>query len=141
MFRNHIYVFALFVSLASVSCSTPKTISRNDLRSNLLTAISLASETELFIGQLQRGRIAPVFAEGHLAYLGKEVSRLADELCQARADEATAAALETLRSQLDSLGSTLSDLKEKSGDRERLSVGRQQTVGIRMMLAQAKDEL
>ena len=54
--------------------------SREELHSDFLAAISLASETELFIDQLQEGRGTLTFAEGHLAYLHKEAVRSAGAL-------------------------------------------------------------
>ena len=87
MFHVRKCILILFVGLALVSCSRPKIISRDELRSDLLAAISLASETELFINQLQEGRATPEFAAGHLEYLRKDASRFANELRQARTDE------------------------------------------------------
>jgi hypothetical protein len=141
MCQSRKYILTLFVSLALVSCSRPKTISRDELRSDLLAAVSLASETELFIEQLQEGRATPAFAASHLDYLHKEASRSTDELRQAHADERMAGALENDHAQLDSLAMMLADLKEKSVDKESLSAARQQAAKIRMILEHAKSEL
>ena len=67
-------ILIMVLGLALVSCSGPKTISRDELRSDLLAAISLASETQLFINQLQDERVAPAFAKGHLGYLSKDLA-------------------------------------------------------------------
>jgi hypothetical protein len=106
-------ILTMFLGLALLSCSGPKTIPRDELRSDLLTAISLTSETELFINQLQERRVTLAFAEGHMKYLGKEASRLADKLRQAIADDRITGALESGRAQLDSLAMMLADLKIK----------------------------
>jgi hypothetical protein len=53
----------------------------------LISAISLASETELFIDQLLEGRATPTFAQGHLDYLRHEATRAADALQEAHAGE------------------------------------------------------
>jgi hypothetical protein len=134
-------ILTIFLGLALVSCSHPKTISRDDLRSDLLAAISLASETQLLINQLQERRVTSAFAEGHLRYLGKEASRLADELRQASADDRITSALVSGRAQLNSLAMMLADLKNKTGDEESLAAGRQQAARIRMSLEHAKDEV
>jgi hypothetical protein len=135
------FILILFVALALVSCSGPKTISRDQLRSDLLAALSLASETELFIGQLQEGRVTTSFAKGHLEYLRKEALRNADQLGQVRADGRMAGQLEKGRAQLDFLVTLLADLKDKSADEETLSAGKEQAEKIRLILEHAKDEL
>jgi hypothetical protein len=140
MSQSRKYILTIVFALTLVSCSGPKTISRDELRSDLLAAISLASETQLFINQLQEGRVTPAFAKGHLGYLGTEGSRLDDELRQAKADEGLAGALGNGRAQLDSLTTMLADLKRKTGNKESLSAGRQQVTRIRMILEHAKDE-
>jgi hypothetical protein len=141
MSRSGKCILVALLSLALGSCSRPKTISGDALHSDLLAAISLASETELFINQMQEGHVTPAFAEGHLSYLDKEASRSASELRQARADKRMDGALETGLVQLDSLATMLADLKQKSGDKDSLSSGRQGAIKIRMILEQAKAEI
>jgi hypothetical protein len=131
----------LFFVLASVSCSRSKTISRAELRSDVLGAISLASETELFTNQLQEGRVTAAFAKGHFEYSFKEATRSANELRQGYADSRIAGALENCHAQLESLATLLGDLKEKPFDKERLSAASQQAARIRMILQHAKEEL
>jgi hypothetical protein len=131
----------MFLLLSLFSCLRSNTISRDQLRSKLLAGISLASETELFIDQLQKGRATSAFAKSHLAYVYQEASRSADELRQTHVNERMADTLENGRAQLDSLATMLAGLKEKPGDQESLSAGRQQAARIRMALTQAKDEL
>jgi hypothetical protein len=129
------------LSLSLVSCFRSKTISRDELRSDLLAAISLASETELFIDKLQQGRATPAFAKGHLAYVYNEASRSSDDLRQARASERMVDALESGLAQLDSLTTMLAGLQGKTGDKESLSAARQEAARIRMVLTRTKDEL
>jgi hypothetical protein len=45
-------VLSLIAVLVFVSCARAKTITADELRSHLLSALSLASETDLFIGQI-----------------------------------------------------------------------------------------
>jgi hypothetical protein len=100
-------ILLMLLGLILVSCSHTKTISREERRSDLLAAISLASETELFIDQLQEGRVTQTFAEVHIAYLHREASRSADRLRQAPADERMTGAIEKSRAHLDSLTTIL----------------------------------
>jgi Mg2+ and Co2+ transporter CorA len=134
-------ILILSLSLTLVSCSRPRTIYAEELRSDLLAAISLASETELFIHQLQEGRATASFAEGHMAYLGKEARESADELHQKHADNAMAGALENCRAQLVSLAALINNLEDKSRDKKSLSAGAEQAANIRMSLEHIKDEL
>jgi hypothetical protein len=135
------YISTIFLCLTLVSCSRPKTIHADELRSHLMAAISLASETELFINQLQERRFTSAFAEGHARYLSKEASRLADELRHASADGRIKSALEIGRTQLNSLEIMLAELEKKTGDRESLSAERQQATKIGMILEHTKNEL
>jgi hypothetical protein len=134
-------ILTIVLGLTLVSCSGPKTISRDELRSDLLAAISLASETQLFINQLQGERVTPAFANGHLGYLSTEASRLDAELRQAKTDEGLAAAHESGRPQLDSLTTMLADLINKTAEQESLFAGRQRAARIRLILEHTKDEL
>ena len=71
-------ILILLICLILASCSRPKTVPRKELRSDLISAISLASETELFLGQLLEGRATPLFAQSHLEHLHQEATRAAD---------------------------------------------------------------
>ena len=140
MFVGRRYVIPILAGMALVSCSGNKTLSRDGLRSALLEGISLASETELFIDQLQQGRTTQAFAEGHLAYLEQEAWRSANELRQART-AGRMIAVENGRIQLNSLATMLADLKNKVGDKQGLSARRQQAAKVRTILEHAKDEI
>lgn len=139
--RSRTCTLILLLSLTLVSCSRPKTITRDELGSDLLAAISISSETELFIHQLQEGRTTASFAESHMAYLVKQATQSADELRRAHADQAIVGALENGRAQLDSLTGLLTALKNKTRYKENLSSAAQQAAKIRMILEHTKDEL
>jgi hypothetical protein len=128
----------LLIGLAAVSCSSPKTISREELNSDLLAAISLSSETELFISQLQKSRVTTQFAEVHLEYLTKEVARSAHELSEGTPNDGLAGAAENCHAQLKSLANILTGLKGKTGDMDRLSADKQQVERIQNVLEHSK---
>jgi hypothetical protein len=113
-------------------------MSDQDLRSDLLVSISLASETELFIHQVQQDRVTTAFAKGHMAYLAKDS---ADELRQAHANNATKGALENGCEQLDLMAALLTGLKDKTGDKASLSAAAERAANIRMSLEHTKNEL
>jgi hypothetical protein len=138
---SHNCFLTVSLGLAMVSCSRSKTTSRDELRSDLQAAVSLASETELFTDQLEEGRATRAFAEVHLTYLEKDVARSAQELHQANPNDSMVGPLEAGRTQLDSLARVLAILKEKSGDDESLVAGKKQAVRIQSILQHAKDSL
>lgn len=123
--RRAALVILLAIALLT-SCSRTKIISQGELRSDTLSAISLAAETELFIGQVQQHRVTQHFERGHLEYLREEAAQQAKELRQSDAAPALAPKLETCRSQLESLGAGLATLKKDPTDVDRLSALKQQ---------------
>lgn len=68
-----IAIFTLTPALAGVTAAYDK------LRSDLRSALSLAAETDLFIGQINRNRLLPQFRTSHAEYLRAEVQRRAKE--------------------------------------------------------------
>jgi hypothetical protein len=131
----------LLACFAFNSCSHAKTMSRDELRSSILAAVSLASETEVFIDQLEEGRVTDAFAQGHLNYLSNEVMRSANELRQARTESQLGDALLTSRMETDSLAKTLSDLKAKASDAESLTATRNKVARIAGILLSTAQEL
>ena len=69
---------------ALTSCSRQKTMSRDELQSNLRSAESLAAETSTFIDYVRQNRATDQYAKGHAEYLLSAVGRIATELHQAR---------------------------------------------------------
>ena len=137
--RKHILI--LLICLVLASCSRSKTVSRQELRSDLVAAVSLASETELFIGQLLEGRATPAFARGHLDYLRQEATRAADTLREAHAGEGMAGQLESCRAQMAALALLLAGLENRAEATDKLSDDRQQARRIRLVLEQENAQL
>ena len=57
----------------SCGCSTPKSPTRDDLRSALRSADSYAAETEMFIDFVQQGHATKQFAVNHAAQLSRQI--------------------------------------------------------------------
>lgn len=132
---------ALVVLLATVllaSCSRVKTVSANELRSDMLSAISLAAETELFIDQVERNRSTVSFERGHLEYLRQQAADEIQQLRDARARTSLAPRLEMCRAQLESLETELAILEKSSTASDRLSAAKQQVAKIRTALEHAE---
>lgn len=132
---------ALVVLLATLfltSCSRTKSISESDLRSDTLSAISLAAETQLFIGQIQQKRTTQSFARGHLEYLRQQAVEEIQQLRGAHAESGLVPWLETCRAQLESLATELAILGKNSTASDRLSAARQRVAKIQAGLEHAE---
>src|ERR1051325_311878 len=90
----------------SLGCGN-KEESREDLQSELVQSISLASETETFIGYMRQGRATYSFASGHLQYLLNEVNRNAQELSSLKASPDLTYAVNLDRVQLNLLAAEI----------------------------------
>lgn len=73
---------AVLLLLVSTGCSRKKTLTSDDLKSQLTQAISFAAEEEMFVDYVRAGRATSNFAEQHAAYLDAEIQRSADELAK-----------------------------------------------------------
>src|SRR5690242_13166944 len=94
---------AILLLLVSTGCSRKKTLTSDDLKSQLTRAISFASEEEMFVDYLNVGRGTSSFAEQHAAYLDAEIQRSADELAKAVPQSGNLSTLERCRIQLNQL--------------------------------------
>src|SRR5690242_11821424 len=77
--------FVLVILIALSSAASPMTPDKR--RSDLLAAFSLASETELFIGQILDHRLLPHFQSGHADYLRQEAEHLAKDTGKSSRDD------------------------------------------------------
>jgi hypothetical protein len=137
--REHILI--LITCLFFASCSRSKDVSPEELRSDLASGVSLASETELFVSQLLQNRIAPAFAGAHLNYLRREAKRASDALQEARASEGMSSQLASCRAQMAELASLLANLENNTGDRNQLSHASEEARRIRKILEHANAEI
>lgn len=92
----------LFVFIL-VSCSQSKTLTVEDMKSELASAVSLASETQMFVEQWQRDRLTGSFIKTHLDYLRQEAGSSIKELDESRVEPSSAATAEICRTQLKAL--------------------------------------
>ena len=101
--------FTIILLLAC--CSRQQRLSRDDLHSQLTSAASLASETELFLEYVQQNRSTRAYAQGHTDDLTAEVKRSAEELRDHSVSPELEPSLDLCRTQLELLANTLSDLQ------------------------------
>jgi hypothetical protein len=133
-------VHCLIAMLVFVSCGPAKTITTDELRSHLLSAVSLASETDLFIGQIEEGRVLQQFRVGHADYLREEARRQAQELRESRSDSGDTKAHALCAEQLELLIHELTLIRVPNHD-ETLPGARQRVQDIREALRAAEASL
>jgi hypothetical protein len=73
------------------------------MKSELASAVSLASETQMFVEQWQRGRLTGSFIQTHLDYLRQEAGGSIKELDESRVEPSIAAKSEICRTQIRAL--------------------------------------
>jgi hypothetical protein len=132
---------AVLLLLASTGCSRKKTLTSDDLKSQLTKAISFASEVEMFVDYLHANRATSNFAEQHAAYLDAEIERSADELANAVPPPGTQSALQCCRIQLNQLREELWKVRIHREDKDALSATKARVEEIRRDLEQAKSAL
>lgn len=133
-------VLSLIAVLVFVSAASAKTIKAEELRSHLLSALSLASETELFIGQIEEGRILQQFRMGHADYLQQEARRQAQEMRESRSDSGDTRAPARCAEQLELLIHELTVIRVPNHD-ETLAGALQRVQAIREALKASEASL
>jgi hypothetical protein len=96
----------LVIVLALTSCATAATM-ENELRSDLHSALSLASETELFIQQIESGHLLAHFQAAHADYLRSEAQREAKEARDSEGKAQNPIGFDLCAKQLESLSREL----------------------------------
>jgi len=132
---------AVLLLLVWTGCSQKKTLTSDELKSQLTRAISFASEEEMFVDYIRAGRATSNFAEQHAAYLDAEIQRSADELAKAVPQSGTQAALQRCRIQLNQLREELWKVRMQREDKNALSASEARVEEIRRDLEQAKSAL
>lgn len=135
--------FFAVVAIASLlcGCGHQKIIGRDDLRSGLTAAISLASETQTFIDYAGHQRATANFAQGHLAYLVETARQSAKELHESAPVHSIAQQFPDAQQQLDALARQLSKLRDQLAARTVTPLSIQDLNGIRHTLEQIQTSL
>lgn len=127
--------------LLLASCSRQKTVSADELRSDLTEAISVAAEAETFLDYVSQGRATANYAKGHIQYLAEEANRSAKELRQAAPEASTEKVFPRSREQVDSLVHEIDTLRATIDRPQAIADSRQKISSIRAALEQAKARL
>ncbi|MES2220164.1 MAG: hypothetical protein V4587_04275 [Acidobacteriota bacterium] len=115
--------------------------SRDDVHSDLIKSISLASESETFVRYLRQHRSTYYFASGYLNDLLNEVNRTAKELSNLNASPDLMDALNVDRVQLSLLAVQIDNVDRHLQQADVLAASEDQIRKIRMSLVQANSSL
>ena len=118
-----------------------KEASREDVRSDLIKSISLATEAETFVRYVGQGHATYYFASGHLHYLLDEVNRSAQELSNLNASPDLRDALNLDRAQLGLLAGQIENVRRHIQQPQVLTNSEQQIREIHRTLVRAKSSL
>jgi len=108
-------VLLLLLSVCA-GCKKGRNLTGEDLRSELRTITSVASETKLFIAQIREQRVTRAFAEGHFRYLRDQNEETSQDLTKASATGRNDAILREARVQAAELSRELSELAQSGQD-------------------------
>ena len=122
-----------------VSCSQSKTLTAEDMKSELVSAVSLASETRMFVEQWQKDRLTGSFIKAHLGYLQQQTRSSIEQLEDTQAEPAVASKAEICRTQLKALQLELRSLRTDDDSHVRpLRIDCQKIEQIRKSLQDTK---
>jgi hypothetical protein len=133
----------MFLVLSSLllSCAQRRTITREELRSELTSAISIAGATEMSIDFVSRKQSTHNFAVGQFTYLSNHLNDTAKDLDKSSAEAGLAQSLKKSRAQVDALSSELNAVVHETGSPEALLGSKRRVDAIRAELEQAKASL
>jgi hypothetical protein len=133
--------FALGSILFLCACSSHKTLTRDDLRSEMVSAKSLAAEAALFLDYVGQHRATKHYAEGQIEYLTQEVENSSQELRKSSPAQGEEDALQKLKAQVDALNSELHSIHEKLNDQAALATAKEHIANIRQSLDDANSSI
>jgi hypothetical protein len=123
------------------SCSRQKTVSIDDLRSDITAGESLAAEEVFFIDYLNQHAGMRHFAQGHMQYLTEEAARSAKQLQESKPAPGADQQLELCRNLLARLHEELSSSVRHIGNPAALLGDKQALIALRSTLEQARSAL
>jgi len=133
--------FAVGSILVLPACSRHKTLTREELRSEIISAKSLAEETEMFLDYVRQDRATKYYAQGHIEYLTDEVENSRQELHQSSPVQGEADAFQKLSAQFDALNTELHDLRGKLEDKNALATAKERIERIQRALDAASSSI
>jgi hypothetical protein len=126
----------VLLSSLVVSCAGRRTITREELRSDLISAISAAGETEMSIDFVVRGQMTRSFASGHFRYLANQLEDSTKELSDSMAAPGLQESVRNGRVQVDALSGELKAIASEADSPQALANAKQRLEAIRKVLEQ-----
>ncbi|HEX6773073.1 MAG TPA: hypothetical protein VF126_13665 [Acidobacteriaceae bacterium] len=136
--RAYGFVLLLGGAASLGSCAQRHSLSREELRSDLTSAISAASETELSIDFVLRGKTTQDFAAGHFRYLERNLRDTIKQVAGSTPEPGLEEKATRSRAQMDALESMLTAIASDTKDPDALMAAKQRVHAIRIALAQEK---
>ncbi len=136
-----IVAFALGFILVMSACSRHKTLTKDELRSELISAKSLAAETEMFLDYVRQNRATRNYAQGHIEYLTEEVEQSRKELQESLPAQGEEDARQKLSVQFDALEAELHTIRGRLDDQAALATAKEHVARIRQALDEANSSI
>jgi hypothetical protein len=134
-------IAAFSLAIAGLAGCSRSTLSREEARSEIRSAVSFTAEAELFVDFVRGGHATRHYAEGHAAYLADAIKRSAENLEQAVPEAGTESAVRECITQLKRLDRELSGIHARLDDQAALARASGRIRGIRKDLERAQSEL
>jgi hypothetical protein len=136
-----IVAFALGFILVLSACSRHQTLTKEELRSELISAKSLAAETEMFLDYVRQNRATRNYAQGHIEYLTEEVEQSRKELQESLPAQGEEDARQKLSVQFDALEAELHTIRGRLNDQAALATAKEHVARIRQALDEANSSI
>jgi hypothetical protein len=134
--------FVLLSALAALSgCSHKHTLNRDEVRSQIRLATSLAAETEMYVDYVRQGRVTRLFAREHAIRLQDTAKELMEELERAEPGPGAGTAVHECRMQLALICRELSNIRAAIGNDEALAAAKERIAKIHRSLERASSSL
>jgi hypothetical protein len=106
--QTYLVLFLFFGSI--VGCGESKPITDEELRSEIQSIISIASEANLFLAQVQQQKVTRTFASEHLKYLTDQNDETLSDLAKASGTQRNDSILRETRAEARQLSAELATL-------------------------------
>ena len=131
----------LLVLMALASCGQSKLTDIESLRSQFRSAMSLASEADLFVNFVRNGQATVNYAAGHAKQLAELIQQSESELKQMAEAPAAPAAVRTCNDSLESLRREVLEIPNSLGKPPALQDRERTILEIQRQLKQASASL
>lgn len=132
---------ALVVLATLTSCSRQEHLTRDELKSKLRLAASIAAETNTFIDYVEQKRATSQYAKAHLEYLASELRDTTKELSDALPPADAEAQFTAAREELQALASRLDQLRRNIDQPGQLAREKDQLAALSRELQQTISSL